>query len=120
MMTQQTDRRGPWTSIADIRKANEEAEHHFFDRDTLKFFDSRIERTIYGGRFFLTSEQFHGTDGYSGSRRWTVRAARDDGNITTMGEFNELSRDAARAMARDYADRLRKGETLKDQYGRDI
>ena len=112
-----TDRRGPWHSIADIRAANRRIGNHWFDQVTLNFFESRVEQTIYGGRFFLSSERGPMP---SSVRRWTVRAVKDTGEITTMGEFNVLSQETARAQARDYAQRLRNGETLKDEYGHDV
>jgi hypothetical protein len=75
--------------IHEIRKANREAGYHFFDPDTLRFFDSRIE-TVTNGRKFLTSEQFHGST-ESGPRKWTIRELQDDGSIETVSEFQEFA-----------------------------
>lgn len=108
-MVTMTQQAGPYKSIADIRAANAAAGFHFFERETLRFFDSRIERTVYGGRFFITSEQFHGSDGKSAPRRYTVRVAHDDGSVTTMGEFNEMTLEQAREQAKQYARDLREG-----------
>ena len=73
---------------------------HFFDRGTMKFFRSRVLPTVYtgpGGVYFVTSEQFNDTS----ARRFTVRAfdpAKAD--INTLGEFNEMGRAEALALAR--------------------
>lgn len=47
--------------MSDIRQANKASGHHFFDRPTLQFFNSRVERGPYqgpGGIFFVTSEKY--------------------------------------------------------------
>lgn len=79
-----------------IRHANRAAGFHFFDADTLRFFQSRVSDTLYGGRFFVTSEcpPF-------GTRAWTVREAHPDGSIGTVGDFMEhATRAAAHRAAR--------------------
>ena len=72
-------------SMAAVRKANAALGHHFFDADTLRFFRSRVGSALYGGRYFVTSEQRQGMGGQL--RLYTVRRAEDDGRITTVGEF---------------------------------
>jgi hypothetical protein len=75
--------------IDEVVRANVTSGHHFFDRETLRFFSSRIARTAQaatvemrddGGRvwrvrvaLFVTSEQFVPFDGPPDPRRWTVR-----------------------------------------------
>lgn len=47
-------------TIADIRAANKAAGFHFFDRDSMQAFSSRIESSAYSGPkgiYFVTSEQ---------------------------------------------------------------
>ena len=61
-----------FVSMYDLRGAVAESGNHFFDRDTLRFFRSRIGNNIYGGRLFVTSEQ--GED--NSSRRYTIRMVR--------------------------------------------
>lgn len=77
-------------TIAQVKAANKARGHHFFDRDAMRFFDSRIETrgALIGDRFFVTSEQFHGSDGYSAPRMFTVREAMADGSIETVGEIH--------------------------------
>ena len=85
-----------FNSIADVKERNKETGHYFFDPDSMRFFQSTIGRTLYGGRFFVTSET--GPDHVT---RWTVRRAHPDGTIATCGEFQRYStRDAAKKEAR--------------------
>ena len=96
MTTTTTDRR----TMADVKRANKALGHHFFEPAALRFFDGRVGATLYGGRYFVTSEQMHGSTG-SLPRAWTVRAAHDDGSIHTVGEFQaHATRDDAIAAAR--------------------
>jgi len=82
--------RGPYTTIAEIKRANKALGHNFFERSTMRFFDSKIVTTSpVNGRYFITSEQFHGSAGYTAPRAYTVRRANDDGSVDTVGPFNE-------------------------------
>lgn len=100
-----------YATIAEIRRANAAAGRCFFAPETLRFFRSRILTSIYpvsDGAYFITSEQYPGwRDSGPGPRRYTVRFARQDGYIDTVGEFMAYAqpRDARRA-AKEYA-RLR-------------
>ena len=95
---------GVFFTVADIRAAHD---GHFFDRDTMRFFGSRIvgDRTI-AGRFFITSEQDRAPYGrvWGGARRYSIREAMPDGSVETVGEFGEFSTaDAARRAAKRIA-----------------
>lgn len=68
-------------TITEIKRANKAAGNTFFDRSHMRFWRSRIESPVYGGKYFVTSEQ---TDD---ERVYTVRRANDDGEIETMGHF---------------------------------
>ena len=90
-------------SMATIRNAHR---GHWFDRDTLRFFRSRISEEVYqgpGGVFFVSSEQF--TSGnYSEPRRYTVRRfVETDGSIDSATEFNVLGRAQAHRQAKALA-----------------
>jgi len=93
---------GYWfCSIEDVKRANAESGFFFFEAGTLRFFHSRIGRTLIGGRWFVTSEEPP-----SGERRWTVRRAEADGSIETEGAFMAYgsgaeARRAAERIARD-------------------
>jgi hypothetical protein len=76
-----------WT-IPEIRLRNKEAGKHFFDRDTMNFFRSRVYEATYGN-YFVTSEQFVSVDGKRDPRRFTVRRFNDDYSIDTVGEFQQ-------------------------------
>ncbi len=66
----------------------------------MRFFKSRILPTVYGGRYFVTSEQFNSDT----PRRYTVRRVEDNGAINTVGEFQAFpSSRAARAECRRLA-----------------
>lgn len=96
-------------TIADLKAANARAGFHFFERATMRFFDSRIVPAGpycgAGGVYFVTSEQFHGSQG-SEARKFTVRQFNPTtGDIDTAGRFNEIrtiedARVTAKAFAR--------------------
>lgn len=91
-----------YATIAEIKAANKKNGYHFFDRDTLKFFGSLIDRSVYGGQYFVTSECGWGTN-YK--REWTVRKANENGDIETVSELGEYS---SLNVARNAAKRLAK------------
>jgi len=86
----------------EIKKA---AKGHFFDKDSMRFFDSRVCLDAFdgpGGCFFVTSERFHGSHGYKGKRLYTIRSFnRKTREVTTTGTFQGYySRNGALAAAR--------------------
>lgn len=68
-------------SMAEARAANKAAGQFWFSPDTMEFFSSRVETGLIRGRFFVSSE----VPPALGQRRYTVREARDDGTVTTVG-----------------------------------
>ncbi len=64
-------------TITEIKKQNREAGQHFFEKETMQFFDSRIESSPIRGHersYFVTSEQFRGMGMCAdGPRKYTVR-----------------------------------------------
>lgn len=94
----------------DFRTTEDVIRHHrghYFDRSTMKFFRSRVLWQTFPGKeevYFVTSEQFVGSDGRGKLRAYTVRAYNPatDG-IRTVSPFNELSRSKALRIARDLA-----------------
>jgi hypothetical protein len=88
-----------YNSIADVKRANAESGGHWFDRDTMRYFKTRIETGIVkcgsvgegaAHRFtrarFVSSEQ--GPHDHS-PRAYTIREAQPDGGIDTVGEFQQ-------------------------------
>ena len=99
---------GPYRSVYEVRRANVVRGYHFFDPDTLRFFSSRIGKTIYGGRYFVTSERDEPVSSrypaaWNGERRYTLREALADGSVSTVGDFGAYATGAA---ARRAAQRL--------------
>lgn len=74
---------GPYKTMNEIKRANENLGRFFFSPDTMQFFDSRVEGGPYHGRLFVTSEQFHGSQG-DGPRKFKVRVCGDDGDCETL------------------------------------
>jgi hypothetical protein len=104
---------GRFRTVADVRRANAAIGHYFFDRDALRFFGSRVGSTVYGGRYFVTSERDEAISSrfpaaWNGERRYTVREAAADGSVSTVGAFGAYAtgaaaRRVAEALANDRA-----------------
>jgi hypothetical protein len=99
-----------FTDMDDVRRANAAIGHHWFDPDTLSFFSSRVGDTLYGGRYFVSSEKPPASlMTWDGQRRYTVREALPDGKVQTVGEFGEWpTRAAAVARARYLAGEVKR------------
>ena len=83
-------------SIEEIRRINKEHGYHFFDREAMHFFNSRLPRYGYheGNKYyFVTSEQFDGRDTngnyYQEPRKYTVRKMSENGNMEEQEEFQK-------------------------------
>lgn len=70
---------------------------HFFTRKTLRWWNSRIGAELFGGRYFITSEQ--NDNAWDGKRRYSIRGFEmlEDGRIEirTIGEFGQYATRAA-------------------------
>jgi hypothetical protein len=88
-----------YTHKDQIIGASERKGSHYFDRETMSFFRSRVLSPVFhgkGGVYFVTSEC-----GPNGRRAFTVRQFNPiDASIDTFGPFNELSREKALRIAR--------------------
>ena len=76
-------------SIDAIKKANAEAGSFYFSPDTMRFFKSRVMSDVFpleDGALFVTSERREGD-----VRRYTIRRAWDDGDITTLDGFQSYT-----------------------------
>jgi hypothetical protein len=75
-----------FNNITEVKKANKDKGQHFFSKDTLAFFGSKVYPELYtvaGRQFFITSEDnFNRTE-----KGYTIREAMPDGSIETLGEF---------------------------------
>lgn len=86
-------------TMADARARYERKGGKFFDRDTMRFWSSRIESGLYKNRCFITSEKnFDGT-----KRFYTVRQFNEDySHIFTIGDFNTIkSKAVAQSIAKE-------------------
>jgi hypothetical protein len=80
-----------FTNIYQIKELARDCGNHFFDPRAMRFFSSRILSRVYGGRYFVTSEQFHGLV-ESEPRRYSVRIVTYENgkfDIDTIGEFQQ-------------------------------
>lgn len=76
-----------FNNIKEVKQANKEIGRHFFSRDTMNFFGSKIESELIGGKFFVTSE-----DNFNRTQRlFTIRVVNDQGEVDTFGEFQEFA-----------------------------
>jgi len=74
-------------TMAQVKAANKAIGHHWFERSTMRFFNSVIESGLLRGRFFITSERRE----LDFPKRYTVRRAQADGSIETVGTFQGYS-----------------------------
>ncbi len=88
-------------SISEIRS---KARGHFFDPGSMRFFNSRYPQTGYrkGDKaYFITSEQFIGSNGYAAPRMYTIRVIDfTTGDVKSEGQFNEMTKAQAQTTLR--------------------
>lgn len=87
--------------MADIKQKLSAGGNHFFDRDTMRFFGSRIESSLYKNNTFITSEY----TGFERTKRaYTVRYYNEKKNtVVDVSGFGAFStKDAAREFANNY------------------
>lgn len=77
---------GTFHTIDMMKRANDSAGFHFFERSAMRFFRSRIAPGVVHGRVFITSEQFD----YQSPRLYTVRALKDDGSTADLSGFQRF------------------------------
>jgi hypothetical protein len=108
---------GEHQAIDQLIKLAERAGSHFFEPATMRFFRSRIDSDTWAGAdgwYWVSSEQFHTSDGQRHPRRYTVRrlfyrlnpeGQAIDIDIDEIGEFQQYptlarARTAARKAAK--------------------
>lgn len=77
-----------FNTVDDVRQLAADVGYHWFSPETMRFFNSRIGRTVYGGQYFVSSERYDD----SAPRLYTIRKVTyDDGqmSIDTVGEFQQ-------------------------------
>ena len=71
-------------TIQEMKENNKANGMHWFSKDTMNFFDSKIETSVYYDRTFITSE----LDCHREFRGYTWRLALERGkDIETIGDF---------------------------------
>jgi hypothetical protein len=64
-------------NIAQVKKAHKAIGGHFFDREAMRFFNSKVESDVYAGRYFVTSERRE----LDMPKRFTVRQVAPSGEM---------------------------------------
>jgi hypothetical protein len=78
-----------------LKNRNERTGKHFFDKDTMRFFDSKLPRNAYISDddktgYFISSEQFHGPEG-SAPRKYSVRKMDlETGSVDSIDDFQQF------------------------------
>ena len=80
----------------EIARANKTTGNHWFDKDTMRWFDSKVYGSVHYGRYFISSE----VPPYS-RRRYTIRYADECGRIETIGEVAKYATYTAASKALD-------------------
>ncbi len=86
-----------YTTLAQIKTANKRAGCHFFDKESMNFFNSSPEPTVYGGRSFIDSIQYD----EESARTFNVWRCNPSGTIDHMWpeQFDGTNTDRAQAVA---------------------
>lgn len=77
-----------YKSIDEIRTANEKAGLTWFGAEEMRFFNTRIDPTVYpvtNGAYFVTRERYEADP--PSPPGWTVRFADAQGSVRTHGHF---------------------------------
>jgi hypothetical protein len=111
-----------YRSMEDVRKRNDTVGGTWFDPSNMRFFGSRIHESVYladGGRlaYFVTSERDRRgawSSAWSGRQLYSVRVAKENGDIDTVGDFGgyttgRAAHAEARRLAGEELGAIRKG-----------
>lgn len=86
----------PHATVGDLKECAKACGSHYFDKDTMRFFRSRVGSKVYadgkGSAFFTTSEQFVSGQGVADKRRYSVRVYdAKTCSFDTVGKFQAYS-----------------------------
>lgn len=71
-------------TMVDVKRNNKEVGLFWFSPDSMRFFRSRIESELIGGKFFVTSEQYNeDTPRFYSVRKYDSKTH----HIDTVGKF---------------------------------
>ena len=91
--------KGPWRTMADVKRANRAAGRFWFSKATLAYFNSRVGSKIFAGRLFISSESHRPT----APRLYAINVINDDATIETDQSKRYPTYAAARAAAEGLA-----------------
>jgi hypothetical protein len=77
-------------TISELKRMNHDAGFYFFEKSTMRFFNSRVFPNVYAsarGWYFVTSERMELTAQYP--PKYTIRVMRADGNVDDASEFQQ-------------------------------
>lgn len=72
-----------YDNISEIKEANKDLGHFYFEPDTMRFFKSKVYPEIIHGNLFITSERY--AEDYP--RLFSVRCALSNGSIESLSKF---------------------------------
>jgi len=75
-------------TLTEVKQENKAIGNYWFERSTMRFFNSVIESRLMADGFFITSERME----LNFPKRYTVRRAQADGSIETVGTFQGFSK----------------------------
>ena len=79
-----------FNTVKDIKRLAADVGYHWFEPATMRYFGSRVGSKVYGGQYFISSEQYFHTE----PRLYTIRKVTySDGRmeIDTVGEFQQYA-----------------------------
>ena len=90
-------------NIQQIKKLNRENGYHFFSKDAMRFFNSRISSYTRDGYFITSEKQDHDS-----RRKYTLRYINPNGSIDTIGKFQQYDtlKEAKEALDFEYRIKL--------------
>ena len=95
-----------WTTIAEVKAANEKIGHCWFSDETIRHWNTSIHTDILYGRYFITSEDnYHRTQ-----KLFSIREVGDRGQVSTL-EFQQWQ---TLRGAREYPDEMAIDEMLEE------
>lgn len=90
-------------SMADVRFYNQRNGQHFFSRNNMRFFASRVESSLLSGDYFITSEK---AGFVSNKRVYTARQVSDDFSVVTLSPCRLHSKEGAMGVIREHRQQI--------------
>ncbi len=83
------------TSTVCVKLANQRSGGTWFSRDNMRYWGTRVGNAVYGGRYFVTSDET-----FDRTRAYSIRELMDDGSIDTVAFQVYRDRKAAHRAAK--------------------